>query len=119
MSYELTKLTLVSSIEKIIWNLRITIQPSINRIANTKWKNLISIDNRLDQGKSIKSDRRAKNWELHDGVEDGYEDAVKDSSSDSDIPLAKISHGSRTTPIPTSHRKQPTFAELTTGGNRF
>ena len=36
------------------------------------------------------SDRRAKNWELHDGAEDGFEDAAMDSSSDSDIPLAKI-----------------------------
>ena len=83
---------------------------------------LISIDNRLDRGKSIISDRQAKSWELHDGAEDGYEDAVMDTSSDldSDIPLAKITHGSRATPIPISDWKRPTLAKLATaGGNLF
>ena len=65
------------------------------------------IDNRLDQGKSIISDRRAKSRELHGGAEDGYEDAVMDSSSDSDIPLAKIIQGSRTTPIISSDSNIP------------
>ena len=27
---------------------------------------------RLDKGKSILSDQRTKNWELHNGAEDGY-----------------------------------------------
>ena len=65
------------------------------------------------------SDRWVKNWELHDGAEEGYEVAVMDSSSELDIPLAKISHGNRTTPIPISHRKRPTISKLTTGCNLF
>ena len=95
------------------------------------------IDNHLDQGKSIISDRRARSWVLHDGAEHGYEDAVNDSSSDSDsgiplaknihgsratpilssdsdIPLVKITHGSRATPILISNRKRPTLAKLAT-----
>ena len=41
------------------------------------------------------SDRRARNWELHNETKDGYEDADMDFSSDSEasIPLAKICSG--------------------------
>ena len=46
-----------------------------NRTANTRWKNLIFFEYRLDQGKSIISDHRAKNRELHDGTQDEYADA--------------------------------------------
>ena len=42
------------------------------------------LDNRLDKGKSIWSDHRARNWELHDGVEDGCLDAEMDTHSDSE-----------------------------------
>ena len=80
MLFELPKPSLNSLIKKIICNLRITKQPSngctpfekhFTGTANTRWKNLISFDNRLDKGKSILSDQRARNWELHDGAEDG------------------------------------------------
>ena len=62
---------------------------------------MISVHNRLDQGKSITSDHRDWNWELHDGAEDRYEHADMDVSSDpkANIPLTKISSGNRTTPI--------------------
>ena len=63
------------------------------------------------------SDRRVKNWELHDGAEDGYEDAVLDSSSGSDIPLVKITHRNRATPIPIGHRKRHAISKMTTGVN--
>ena len=53
-----------------------------NRTANTSLKNLISFNNRLDKGKSILSNQRARNWELHDGGEDGYLDADMDTQSD-------------------------------------
>ena len=91
MSFYLPKPSLNSSIGKIIWNLRITKQASIgctafakhiNRAPSTRWQNLISFDNRLDKGKLILSNRRAWNWELHDGAEDGYLDKEKDSPSD-------------------------------------
>ena len=70
MPFELPKPSLVCSIENFFWNLRITEQLSIgctlfekhfNRTANTRWKNLKSSDNRLDKGKSILSDHRARN----------------------------------------------------------
>ena len=94
MSFELPKPALNSSIEKIIWNLRISKQASIgctmfekhfNRTANTRWKNLISYDDHLDKGKSILSSRRASNWEQHDGAENGYLDEEKDSPLDPEV----------------------------------
>ena len=68
MSFELPKPALNSSIEKIIWNLRISKQASIGctpfekhfkGTAYTRWKNLISFNDHLDKGKSILSSRRA------------------------------------------------------------
>ena len=58
ISFNLPKPSLNSLIEKIIWNLRIKKQAStgctpfekhFNRTANTRQKNLISFDNRLDK----------------------------------------------------------------------
>ena len=100
MSFDLTKPSLNSSIKKIMWNLRITKQAvtgcttfekHFNRTANTSWRNLIFFDDRLDKGKTILSNRRAGNWELHDGAEDGYLDEDKDSPSDPEdnLPLAQ------------------------------
>ena len=54
------------------------LKKNFNRTANTRWKKLIFFDNRLDQGKSVLSDQRAKKWELPD---DGYAYANIDSSS--------------------------------------
>ena len=79
VSFDLPKPTLNSSIEKIICNLRIMKQRSkectpfkkyFDRTANTRSKNQIFFDNRLDEGNSIISDQREKNWELYDGVQD-------------------------------------------------
>ena len=100
MSFDLPKPSLNSSIEKIIYKLKTTKQAStgcnpfekhLKRTANTRWKNLFSFDDRLDKGKSILSNRRASNWELHDGAEDGYLDENKDSPSDPEesLPLAQ------------------------------
>ena len=41
------------------------------------------------------------------------------SDSDSDIPLAKITHGRKANPIPICNRKRPTLAKLAIGGNLF
>ena len=62
-----------------------------NRTANTRWKNLIFFDDHLDEGKSILSNQRASNWELHDVAEDGYLEEEKDSPSDPEdnLPLAQ------------------------------
>ena len=88
---------------------------------NTRLKTMISVDNHLGQGKSILSDRRAMNWELHDGAEDVYEDADMDLSSDSEanIPLARISSENRKIPIPTAQRRQSSQMKLTTRGILF
>ena len=76
MSFELPKPSLNESIEKIILNSRITkqsaigctpIQKHFNRVANTRWKNLMSNFDHLDKGKAIVSKERATNWEFHDG----------------------------------------------------
>ena len=82
---------------------------------------MISVDNHLGQGKLILSDRRAMNWEPHDGAEDVYEDADMDLSSDSEanIPLAKISSGNRKIPIPTAQLRQSSQMKLTTQGILF
>ena len=70
MPFELLKPSLNSSIEKTNWNLKIIKQLSIgctlfekhfNRTANTRWKNVNSFNNRLDKGKSVLSDNRARN----------------------------------------------------------
>ena len=99
MSFELPKMSLIESIAKIIWNLRISKQSAIgctpfenhfDRVANTRWKNLMSDIDHLDEGKDIMSKDRATNWELHDGAEDGYLDEEKDSTSDPEdnLPLS-------------------------------
>ena len=82
---------------------------------------MISVDNRLVQGKFILSDRRAMDCELHDGAEDGYEDADMDLPSDSEanFPLPKISSGNRKIPIPTAQRRQSSQMKLTTRGILF
>ena len=90
--------------ENFIWNLRITKQLSIgctflekkfNTTANTRCKNLISIDNRLDKGKYTLYDHRARNWELHDVAEDGYLDADMETQtgSEDNLPLALTHSG--------------------------
>ena len=100
MSFELPKPSLIESIEKIIWNFRISKQSAIGctpfekhftRVANTRWKNLMSDIEHLDKGKDILSKDRATNWELHDGAEDGYLDKEKDSTSDPEdnVPLSR------------------------------
>ena len=100
MSFERPKPSLNDSIEKIIWNLTISKQNAIdctpfekhfNRVANTKWKNLMSNIDHLDKGKAIMSKERATNWEPHDGAEDGYLDEEKDSTSDPEenMPFAR------------------------------
>ena len=100
MSFELPKPSLIESIEKIIWNLRISKQSAIgctpfekhfDRVANTRWKNLMSDIDHLDKGKDTMSKERATNWELHDGAEDGYLDEEKDSTSDPEdnLPLSR------------------------------
>ena len=96
MSFELPKPSLNESIEKIIWNLRISNNPQsavkrFNRVANTRWKNLMSDIDHLDKGKAIMSKDRATNWELYDGSEDGYLDEEKDSTSDPEdkLPLTR------------------------------
>ena len=80
MSFELPKPPLNASIEKIIWNLRISKQSAIgcfpfekhfNRTANTRLKNHLSDIDHLDKGKDIMSKQRASNWELHDGQKMG------------------------------------------------
>ena len=77
MSFELPKPSLNESIEKQVWNLRILKQSAIgctpfekifDRVANTRWKNLMSDIDHLDKGKAIISKDRATNWELHDGA---------------------------------------------------
>ena len=111
MSFDFPKPSLNSSNEKVIWNLRITKQTAIgctpfeknfNRMANTSWKNWISLDNHLDKGKSVLSERRARSWELHDGAEDGYLDADMGTQSDSkdNLPLALKTPW---TPVPEVH----------------
>ena len=100
MSFELPKPSLNESIEKVIWSLRISKQSAIgctpfekhfNRVANTRWKHLMSDIDHLDKGKAIMSKDRATNWELHDGAEDGYLDEEKDSTSDPEdnLPLSR------------------------------
>ena len=100
MSFELPKPSLNESIEKIIWNLRISKQSAIGctpfekhfyRVANTRWKNPMSDIDHLEKGKAIMSKDRATNWELHDGAEDGYLDEEKDSTSDPEdnLPLSR------------------------------
>ena len=100
LSFELPKPSLNELIEKIIWNLRISKQSAIgctpfekifNRVANTRWKNLMSNIDHLDKGKAIMSKDRATNWELHNGAKDGYLDEEKDSTSDPEdnLPLSR------------------------------
>ena len=82
---------------------------------------MLSVVTRLDQGKSILSYHRARKWELNDGAEDGYADADMELSSDSEtnLPLATISSGYRTTTIPAGQPKLSTQGKLTSGGNCF
>ena len=67
------------------------------------------------------SDRRARNWELHEGAEDGYEDPEMNDSSDSEtnFPLAQISSGNRTNLIPMAGDRRSSHMKLTTGGDLF
>ena len=60
------------------------------------------------------SDRRDRNWELHDGAQDGYEDAHMNFSSESEAnnPLAKFLSGNRTTPIPIAQRRQSSHMKI-------
>ena len=117
-------------IEKIIWNLRIKKQAStgctpfekhFNRTANTRQKNLISFDNRLDKGKSILSNRRGRNWELHDGAEDGYFDEDKNSPSDPEdnLPLAQIIPSTLTPEVHNQYRGPRKSKKLVAGGKLY
>ena len=125
MSFDLPKPLLNSSIQKIIWNLRITKQSTIgctpfekhfNRTANTRWKNRISFNNRLDKGKWRARNWRARNWELHDGAEDGYLNANMDTQSDPEknLPLALTIPS---TPVPEVHI--PGKGALVSGGKYY
>ena len=130
MSFEIPKPSLSDSIEKIIWNLRISKQTAIgctpfekhfNRVANTRWKNLMSNIEHLDKGKAILSKERATNWELHDGAEDGYLDEERDSTSDPEenLPLART-FSLRTTPEDTTRTLDPLGKrKAVTGGNLY
>ena len=130
MSFGLPKPALNSSIEKIIWNLRISKQASFgwtpfekhfNRTANTRWKNLIYFNDHLNKGKSIFSSRRASNWGMHDGVDDGYLDEEKNNPSDPEdnIPLAQTI----LSPTKPESHKQPrgsdTKKKLVAGGKLY
>ena len=117
MSFDLPKPSLNSSIEIIIWNLRTWKQAStgctpfekhFNRTANTRWKNLVSFDDRLDKEKSILSNRRSSNLELHDRPENGYLDENTDSTSDPDdsLPLAQTFPS---TPTTEGHKQSPSL----------
>ena len=73
--------SLITAIDKIIWNIRSTKQSSIgcspfskhfNRSPNTFWKSLVSHAISLDKGKSILSKDRAQDWGADDAFEDGY-----------------------------------------------
>ena len=127
MSFNLPKPSLNSSIEKRIWNLRTTKQASTGctpfekhfiRMANTRWKNLISFDDRLDKGKSILSNRRASNWELHDGAEGGYLEEEKDSPSDTEdsLPLAQTLPSTHMTEVRKQSRCLFTSNKVVAGG---
>ena len=130
MSFEVPKPSLNDSIEKIIWNLRISKQTAIgctpfekhfNRVANTRWKSLMSNIDHLDKGKAIMSKERAANWELHDGAEDGYSDEEKDSTSDPEenMPLARI-FSLHTTPGVTIRTSEPLAKrKAVMGGNLY
>ena len=130
MSFEVPKPSLNNSIEKIIWNLRISKQTAIgctpfekhfNRVANTRWKNLMSNIDHLDKGTAILSKERATNWELHDGAEDGYLDEEKDSTSDPEenLPLART-FSLLTIPDDTTRTSDPLGKrKAVTGGNLY
>ena len=130
MSFEVSKLSLNDSIEKIIWNLRISKQTAIgcnpfekhfNRVANTRWKNLMSNIDHFDKGKAIMSKERATNWELHDGAEDSYLDKEKDSTSDPEknMPLART-FSLNTTPDVTIRTSEPLAKrKAVMGGNLY
>ena len=81
MSFNEPKPSLNTSIDKIIWNIRLTKQSSIgcspfarhfNRSPNTFWKSPVSHAISLDKGKSILSKDRAQDWGADDAFEDGY-----------------------------------------------
>ena len=130
MSFELPKPLLNESIEKIIWNLRISKQSAIgctpfekhfNRVANTRWKKPMSDIDHLDKGKATMSKDRATNWELHDGAEDGYLDEEKDSTSDPEdnLPLSRTVT-LNTTPDDINQTSEPLAKSNTVmGGNLY
>ena len=81
MSFNEPKSSLNTSIDKIIWNIRLTKQSSIGcspfarhfiRSPNTFWKSSVSHAISLDKGKSILSKDRAQDWGADDAFEDGY-----------------------------------------------
>ena len=130
MSFEVPKPSLNDSIEKIIWNLRISKQTAIgctpfekhfNRVANTRWKIFMSNIDHLDKGKAILSKERASNWELHDGAEDGYLDEEKDSTSDPEENLTLARNFSlHTTPDATTRTSDPLGKrKAVMGGNLY
>ena len=130
ISFDLPKSSLNSSIEKIIMNLRTTkpapagsipFEKHFNRTANTRWKNLISFDDRLDKGESILSNRRASNWELHDRAEDGYLDEDKDSPSDPEdsLPLAQRFPSAHSTEGRKQSRSLNTTKKVVAGGKLY
>ena len=111
MSFNEPKPTLNAAIDRIIYNLRSTKQPSIecfpfskhfNRSPNTFWKSLVLHAINLDKGKSIVSKERAQDWGANDIVEDGYlEETIPDSrgyesdpndKTDQVIPRAPLSN---------------------------
>ena len=129
MSFELPKPSLIESIEKVIWNLRISKQSAIgctpfekhfNRAANTRWKNLMFDFDHLDKGKDIISKDRATNWELHDGAENGYLDEEKDSTSDPEgnLPLVRT-FTLNTNPDDNKQASEPLAKKAVIGGNLY
>ena len=129
ISFEVLKPSLNDSIEKIIWNLRISKQTAIgctpfeklfNRVANTRWKKLMSNIDHSDKEKAILSKERATNWELHDGAGDGYLDEEKDSTSDPEenMPLART-FSLHTTPDATIRTSDPLGKRKAVMGGNF
>ena len=130
LSFDLPKPSLNSSIGKIILNLRTTkptptgctpFEKHFNWTANTRWKNLIFFDGRLDKGKSILSNRRASNCELHDRAEYGYLDEDKNSPSDPEdsLPLAQRFPSTHTTEGRKQSRSLNTSKNVDAGGKWY
>ena len=120
MSFIEPKPSLNSAIDKIIWNLRSTKQPSIgcttflkhfNRSPKNLWKSQVSQTIDLDKRKSIKAKSRANDRRANDDTENGYLVETKsDNKSCESDPTDKS--------IPVSSRASQSNP-VTQGGNSF